>query len=218
MSHAAKLTKFDTNANQAGEPLSEIQELRRISEALQRSQAVIELETDGTIHTANENFLQAVGYSLEEIQGKHHKMFCDPSYVRSPDYKNFWEKLNQGEFISGEFKRLGKGGKEIWLQASYNPVLDEAGDVIKIVKFATDITDQKQKIVELSGKVDAISKSQAVIEFNLDGTVITANDNFLKTLGYDLREIQGKHHRTFCDPKYSESFEYRQFWDKLNRD
>lgn len=200
---------------EAGTP--SVNELQAISQALHRSQAVIEFSPSGTVLTANENFLNALGYSLDEIKGKHHRMFCDPAYTGTQEYRNFWDKLNRGEFDSGEYKRIGSGGKEIWIQASYNPILDENGKVMKVVKFAADITKQKMKSADDEGKINAISKSQAMIEFNLDGTIITANENFLKTLGYDLRELQGKHHRMFCDSKYTDSMDYRMFWDKLNR-
>jgi methyl-accepting chemotaxis protein len=211
MSNAAKVMKIEAA------PAHSASELEAITAALNRSMAVIELEADGTILTANENFLKTVGYDLREIQGKHHRMFCDPAYVNSPEYLKFWEKLNRGEFDSGEYRRIGKGGKEVWIQASYNPVLDENGDVVKVVKFASDITEQKMHSALAEGMNTAMSRAQAMVEFNLDGTIITANENFLKTVGYDLREIQGKHHRMFCDPKYSESIEYRMFWDKLGR-
>ena len=185
--------------------------------AVSKAQAMIEFNLDGSIITANENFLKTMGYELNEIQGKHHRIFADPSYAASNEYRAFWEKLNRGEFDAGEYKRIGKGGKEIWINASYNPIFNADGKVYKVVKFATDITKAKMTALEFSAKMNAVSKAQAVIEFNLDGTIITANDNFLKTLGYDLNEIQGKHHRMFCDPKVTESSEYRAFWDKLNR-
>ncbi len=184
--------------------------------AIDKVQAVIEFNLDGTIITANRNFLNAIGYELNEIQGKHHRMFCEPQLANSQEYKNFWDKLNRGEFEAAEYKRIGKNGKEIWINASYNPMLDEKGKPYKVVKFATDTTAQKLKDVEFEGKMTAVSKSQAVIEFNLDGTIITANQNFLVTLGYDLNEIQGKHHRMFCEPKLANSQEYKNFWEKLN--
>ncbi len=185
--------------------------------AIDKVQAVIEFNLDGTIITANENFLNTVGYSLQEIQGQHHSMFAEPGYAASAEYKLFWEKLNRGEFDTGEYKRLGKGGKEIWIQASYNPIFDEDGKPCKVVKYATDVTEQKLQAAEFSGKMDAISKSQAVIEFNLDGTIITANENFTNTVGYSLEEIQGKHHSMFAEPVYAASAEYKLFWEKLNR-
>ena len=186
-------------------------------EAIGKAQAVIEFNLDGTILFANDNFLKTLGYSLKDVVGRHHRMFCEPNYAASSEYRAFWEKLGRGEYDSGEYKRVGAGGKEIWIQASYNPILDMNGKPFKVVKFATDITVQRLKNAEFEGKVTAIGKSQATIEFNMDGTIVTANDNFLKTLGYDLKEIQGKHHRMFCEPSYTGSSEYRGFWEKLNR-
>ncbi|GAB2176404.1 methyl-accepting chemotaxis protein [Dongia sp. agr-C8] len=185
--------------------------------ALDRSQAVIEFKMDGTIITANANFLSAMGYTLEEIRGKHHSMFVEPAYRESAEYREFWAGLNRGEFQAAQYKRLGKGGREVWIEASYNPLLTSGGKPFKVVKYATDVSKQKAEYADLRGKVDAISRSQAVIEFNLDGTIITANDNFLKTLGYTLAEIQGKHHSMFVEPAYRESAEYREFWASLNR-
>ena len=185
--------------------------------AISKSQAVIEFNLDGTVRWANENFCGAVGYSLNELQGKHHRMFCDPVYAATPAYTQFWDKLARGEFDSGEYKRFSKTGKEIWINASYNPIMDMNGKPFKVVKFASDITEQKLKNAEFQGKVEAIGKSQAVIEFNLDGTIITANENFLSTVGYSLDEIKGKHHRMFCEPSYASTPAYSHFWDKLNR-
>ncbi len=195
----------------------DVKDLAARAEAISRVQAVIEFELDGTIITANDNFLNCLGYRLDEIQGQHHRMFAEPAYANSPEYAAFWAKLNRGEFDAGVYKRLGKGGKEIWIQASYNPILDAKGTPYKVVKFATDITEQKNKSAEFEGKIAAVSKAQAVIEFNLDGTIITANDNFLNCLGYSLDEIRGKHHRMFADQAYANSPEYAAFWAKLNR-
>ena len=192
-------------------------DLLAVYQALDRVQAIIEFELDGTVVSANENFLSIFGYELDEVVGKHHRIFCDPDYVESDAYAEFWKKLGRGEFHAAEFKRLGKGGKEIWLQASYNPVFDEDGKPIRIVKFATDVTASKLQIAEFEGKIRAINRAQAVIEFELDGTVITANENFLKIFGYNLNEVVGKHHRLFCDPGYAESPEYTRFWQKLGR-
>ncbi|MFS4457949.1 methyl-accepting chemotaxis protein [Bdellovibrio sp. HCB2-146] len=191
--------------------------LREEIKALHRVQAVIEFNLDGTILTANENFLKGLGYSLDEIQSKHHAMFCDPEYAASLEYKKFWSTLAAGEFVAGEFKRFAKGGREIWINASYNPIFNEDGQPYKVVKFATDVTAAKLATAEYEGKVQAINKAQAVIEFNLDGTIINANENFLKTLGYGINEIQGKHHRMFCEGEYGGSAEYENFWKKLNR-
>ena len=185
--------------------------------AISESQAVIEFDMDGTIITANENFLKALGYSLVEIKGKHHSLFVEASERDSAGYREFWTKLNRGEYQAAEYKRIGKGGKEVWIQASYNPILDADGKPFKVIKFATDITAKKIQSMEDAGKIDAILRAQAVIEFNMDGTIITANENFLKTVGYSLAEIQGRHHSLFVEPAMRESAEYREFWAKLNR-
>ncbi|MBN8980160.1 MAG: PAS domain-containing methyl-accepting chemotaxis protein [Rhizobiales bacterium] len=193
------------------------QELSAKLDALGKSQAMIEFNLDGAIIAANQNFLNAMGYRFDEIQGKHHGMFVDPDYRESAEYKDFWEALRRGEFQSREFPRVAKGGRRVWIQASYNPLLDSRGKPFKVVKFASDITEQKLRNADYEGQINAIRKSQAVIEFNLDGTIITANDNFLKTLGYRLDEIQGKHHGMFVEPDFRESVAYREFWDSLRR-
>lgn len=313
--------------------------------AISKSQAVIEFNLDGTILTANENFLQTVGYSLDEIKGRHHSMFAEETYKNSYEYREFWAKLNRGEYVAGEFKRIGKGGKDIWIQASYNPIMDSNGKPFKVVKYATDITAQislrndaskfrtvvddavaaimmidrnftvtfvnnstynllnkhldtlrtafpgfdpkkvlgssidqfhknpqhqrqllsdpnrlpyetdikvgtlsfslrvtairdaagnyvgnslewkdvtaerMQAILDADyrGQIAAISKGQAVIEFKLDGTIVSANENFLRTLNYSLDEIQGRHHSMFAEEAFKHSPEYREFWAKLNR-
>ena len=185
--------------------------------AIGRSQAVIEFEMDGTIITANQNFLDAMGYRLDEIQGKHHRMFVTADMRGSAAYQAFWASLNRGEFQAAEYKRIGKGGREIWIQASYNPILNDAGRPVKVIKFATDITEKKIRSMEDAGKISAIGRAQAVIEFNLDGTIITANENFLATVGYKLEEIQGKLHSMFVAPGERDSAAYREFWAKLGR-
>ena len=185
--------------------------------AIVRSQAVISFSLDGTIRTANDNFLRALGYSLAEIQGKHHSMFVEPTDRDSAAYREFWARLGRGEFQAGEFKRIGKGGKEVWILASYNPIVDETGRPFAIVKFASDITSQKLKAADTAGQIDAIAKSQAVIEFKMDGTIITANENFLNTMGYSLAEIKGRHHGMFVDPAERNGVAYRDFWADLNR-
>ncbi|WP_316228923.1 PAS domain-containing methyl-accepting chemotaxis protein [Bradyrhizobium sp. SZCCHNR1070] len=185
--------------------------------AIGRSQAVIEFNLDGTVVTANDNFLKALGYTLPEIQGKHHSVFVDPRERDSAAYREFWAALNRGEYQAAEYKRIGKGGKEVWIQASYNPIFNEQNQPFKVVKFATEVTEQKLRNADLAGQIAAINKSQAVIEFNLDGTIITANDNFLHALGYTLAEIKGRHHSMFVDPDERDSAAYREFWASLNR-
>ncbi len=190
---------------------------KRILKALGRSLAIIEFEPNGKIITANENFCRLLGYELPEIEGKHHSMFVDPDYVRSSDYKEFWAKLGRGEFDAREYKRFGKGGKEVWIQASYNPVVSKPGTVLKVVKVATDITAAKLLAAENACKLDAISRAQPVIEYSADGKILTANENFTKMFGYALEKIQGQQHRIFVDAAYAQSAEYQEFWRKLNR-
>jgi PAS domain S-box-containing protein len=185
--------------------------------AVGKSQAVIEFEMDGTVIAANDNFLKTLGYTMDEIKGRHHSMFVDEAYRQSGEYREFWAKLNRGEYQAAEYKRIGKGGKEVWIQASYNPIFGPDGKPFKVVKFATDVTEQKLISADYAGQIAAASKSQAVIQFKMDGTVITANDNFLKTLGYTLEEIQGRHHSMFVDESFRQSSDYREFWAKLNR-
>ncbi|KZD25297.1 methyl-accepting chemotaxis protein [Tardiphaga robiniae] len=185
--------------------------------AISRSQAIIEFNLDGTIIKANENFLKALGYTLDEIKGKHHGMFVEPAVRESVAYREFWGNLNRSEFQAGQFKRVTKGGKEIWIEASYNPIMDKSGKPFKVIKFATDITAQKLESLEASGKVAAISRAQAVIEFNLDGSIIVANENFLNTVGYALYEIQGRHHSMFVEAGERDGAAYRDFWARLGR-
>jgi methyl-accepting chemotaxis protein len=185
--------------------------------AIGKSQAVIEFQMDGTIITANENFLRAMGYTLDEVKGRHHSIFVEESYRNSSAYREFWAKLNRGEYVADEFKRIGKGGKEVWIQASYNPIMDADGKPFKVVKYATDVTGQKLTNADYAGQINAIGKSQAVIEFKMDGTIVTANDNFLKVLGYTLDEVKGRHHSMFVEEAYRQSVDYREFWAKLNR-
>ncbi len=192
-------------------------DLMALYQALDRVQAIIEFDLDGKIVTANRNFLDIFGYELEEIVGRHHRIFCEEKYAQSDAYQAFWKKLVQGENDAAEFKRIGKGGKEIWLQASYNPVFDANGKPIRVVKFATDVTEEKLQIAEYQGMVRAIKRAQAVIEFDMAGTILSANDKFLRIFGYRLPEIVGKHHRIFCDPGYAESAEYKRFWERLSR-
>jgi methyl-accepting chemotaxis protein len=195
----------------------ELADLRGRTAAIAKSQALIEFELDGTIITANDKFLGAVGYGLEEIKGKHHRMLCDPAYAVSPEYRQFWAKLARGEYDEGQYRCFGKGGREVWLQATYNPILDTAGKAFKVLKVCADITAQKQQAADVAGKLEAIDKVQAIIELDLDGTVLTANQNFLRVLGYALEEIRGKHHRMFVAPEVVASVEYARFWEKLRR-
>ena len=186
------------------------------TQAINRVQAVIEFDLTGRVLTANNNFLAAFGYTLDEVMGQHHRMFCDQEFTRSQEYIAFWDRLGRGEFDAGEYRRIAKTGQEVWIQASYNPILDAAGRPVKVVKFATDITATRRATQEAQGKLAAIGRSQAVIEFDMEGNILDANANFLRAVGYTLSEVKGKHHSMFCDDDFSRSREYRDFWADLN--
>lgn len=186
-------------------------------DAINRTQAVIEFALDGTILAANRNFLDAMGYEAHEVVGQHHRIFVDPDEAESPDYAAFWERLGSGQPDVGLYRRRGAGGREVWIQASYNPVLDRRGRPVKVVKFATDVTEQRLRTADMEGRLAAIDKAQAVISFTLEGIILEANDNFLATMGYSRDEVIGQHHRMFVDPSDREGREYREFWEKLGR-
>ncbi|HDS1693451.1 PAS domain S-box protein [Pseudomonas putida] len=185
--------------------------------AISRSMAMIEFAPDGTILDANERFCQAMGYSAEELRGKHHRLFCEPDYAKSAEYQQLWRELGQGKAISGTFERIDKAGREVWLEASYMPVLDEQRQVTSVIKVASDITQRVVLEHESESLLKAISRSMAVIEFTPQGRVIKANQNFLDTMGYRLDEVVGHHHGLFCLAQERESAQYREFWASLNR-
>lgn len=182
--------------------------------ALHRSQAIIEFKPDGTIVDANQNFLDAVGYELSEIVGQHHSMFLSQEDRSSSDYKNFWQRIAQGEFFASEFRRFTKAGKEIWIQASYNPLINSDGQVTGAIKIATDITARKLQSAGDQGQVNAIDRSMAVIHFDLDGKILEANENFCNAVGYALDEIVGRHHSMFVAPE-DQGTAYTDFWRQL---
>ncbi|XVU27799.1 PAS domain-containing protein [Actinoplanes sp. CA-054009] len=186
-------------------------------QAIGRSQAVIEFDLDGHVLSANENFLAAVGYTSAEVVGRHHRMFVSEETASSAEYADFWRRLREGEFAAGEFHRYGKDGRDVWLQATYNPIFGPDGKPWKVVKFANDTTAEKLRNLEFAGRLAAIDRAQAVIEFDLDGRVLTANENFLTTVGYTLDEIVGRHHSMFCTAEYAASDEYREFWAAIRR-
>ncbi|WP_083357122.1 methyl-accepting chemotaxis protein [Pseudomonas antarctica] len=195
-----------TNAQQAS-----------LLDAIERSMAVIEFDLQGTVLRANDNFLKTMSYRAEQIAGQAHRMFCTPTFARSAEYNQLWTQLRNGHFQSGTFERVAGDGQSVWLEASYNPVRDEAGQVIKVVKYAMDVTPRLQAESEANAKLGAIDRAMAVIEFNLDGTILTANPNFLQRMGYSLAQIQGKHHRLFCKPELASSATYAEFWKRLNQ-
>lgn len=183
--------------------------------AIHRVQAVIEFDLVGGILDANANFLSTFGYERQEVVGQHHRMVCHPEFAATSEYAQLWERLGRGESTSGRFRRLSKDGRDIWLQASYNPILDVTGKPYKVVKFAVDITNDMTLAAETKGKIDAIGLSQAVIEFDMQGNILSANPNFLRTMGYTMAEIRGQHHSMFCEPGLVQSQAYRDFWADL---
>jgi len=185
--------------------------------AISRCMAMIEFTPDGSIVDANAQFCQAMGYSVDELRGKHHRLFCDPTYAKSAEYQQLWSELGQGKAISGTFERVDKAGREVWLEASYMPVLDEQQQVTSVIKVAADISQRVKDEQESESLLKAIGRSMAVVEFTPQGRVIKANPNFLATMGYRLEEVVGRHHGLFCLPHERESGAYRDFWASLNR-
>lgn len=184
--------------------------------AIQQAIAIIEFKPDGTIIAANQNFLDTTGYDAGHLIGQHHRLLCDPDYTQSGEYQLFWERLRQGEFMAGRFKRVTANGSPIWLEASYNPVRNRRGQIISVIKTATDITHQLNAEQESRSRFEAINRSMAVIEFALDGEIIAVNQNFIDTMAYREDQLIGAHHRILCDPEYTSSPDYRRFWERIN--
>jgi methyl-accepting chemotaxis protein len=214
---AGRTAKVITVAADVTQARLEHTDLSGQAQAIRRSQAVIEFNVDGTILTANENFLRTMGYTLAEITGQHHRLFVPAAERDSLAYRDFWTTLGRGEYRAGEFKRIAKGGREVWLQATYNPIFDSDGKPVKVIKFATDVTAARAESVNNKGQIQAIHHSQAVIEFSLDSTILTANENFLRATGYSLAELVGQKHAMLVDPVERASAAYRDFWAALAR-
>ncbi|MCI0511269.1 methyl-accepting chemotaxis sensory transducer with Pas/Pac sensor [Chromohalobacter marismortui] len=185
-------------------------------EALDRATAIVHFHPDGTVLDANANFLEVTGYRLDELQGRHHRLLCEPAHAQSDAYRDFWRRLAHGESMTGRYKRLGKGGRPLWLEASYMPILGRSGRVKRVVKTASDITDKVQAENDMRSRLDALDRSTAVIEFTPTGDILTANTNFLATVGYRLEDVAGAHHQLFCEAEYANSQAYRDFWARLN--
>ena len=186
-------------------------------EAINRSMAVIEFDLDGVVLRANDNFLKTMGYTEAQAIGQPHRHFCTPEFGRSAQYSELWSRLKNGQFQSGTFERVNGNGQPIWLEASYNPIKDATGRVTKVVKYAMDVTAKVQQENEANAKLHAIDRAMAVIEFDLDGNILTANQNFLTRMGYTLAELKGKHHRLFCTAELVNSSVYQDFWRRLNQ-
>ena len=185
--------------------------------AMSRSLPIIEFDLNGHVIRANENFLRASGYKLAEIRGKHHRMFVDADQRDTPEYRAFWDRLRRGETQSAQYKRVGRDNLPVWVQATYYPILGRSGRPFKVVKHTVNVTEQMLERADAQGQLAAINKAQAVVEFTLDGNIITANANFLNAMGYSLEDVRGRHHGMFVEPSYRESAEYRAFWAKLSR-
>lgn len=187
----------------------------RVHASIDRSMATIFFAPDGTITEANEHFLRVMGYEREEVVGRHHRMFVDASYAATPEYEEHWRRLRSGESVSSEFCRIRKDGDRVWIRASYAPLLDDGGKVVAVMKVASDVTEARLDAAADKGEVDAIRRALAVIEFDLDGTIRSANENFLSAMGYTEQEVVGQHHSMFVDADYAASSEYREHWARL---
>lgn len=186
-------------------------------EAINRSMASIEFDLNGVVLSANDNFLSTLRYRREQVVGKPHTMFCTPDYARSSEYAGLWSRLRNGEFVSSTFQRIAGDGSTVWLEASYNPIRNPDGKVIKVIKYAMDVTDNVQAENETKSKLAAIDRAMAVIEFDLSGNIIAANDNLLRLMGYGRKELLGKNHTLLCPPDVIASAEYQDFWRRLNK-
>jgi methyl-accepting chemotaxis protein len=212
--------RFNGCFNAKGELVGHTLEWRDVSnegllEAIDKTQAIMEFRLDGTVITANKKFLKLLGYTLDEVRNQHHTMFVFPDFRDTPEYKAFWEGLCQGRGIAYPYNHMTKGGHEVWLQTSYNPILDADGKPYKIIKFATDITAQQRKEADYTGQVAAVSRATAVIEFDLDGKVITANENFLTLFGYTIDEVRGRDRSIFADASSDGAAKGHALWERL---
>jgi len=194
-----------------------ITEQNGLLEAINRSMAVIEFDLEGVVLKANDNFLKTMGYRSEQVIGQPHRVFCTPEFGRSAQYTELWSRLKNGQFQSGTFERINSQGQPVWLEANYNPIKDASGRVVKVVKFAMDVTTKVQQESEANAKLQAIDRAMAVIEFDLNGGILTANQNFLTRMGYTLADLKGKHHRLFCRAELVNSSAYEDFWRRLNQ-
>lgn len=183
--------------------------------ALDKVQAIVEFTPDGYVRHANDLFLRTMGYRLDEIRGAHHRVFVAAADAALPSYEAFWDGLRDGRGDTGLYRRLRKDGGDVWLQSSYNPLLDRNGKVVGVIKYATDVTSQRIAAADMDGRLQAIDRAQATIEFDLDGTILEVNDNFLNAMGYARDEVVGRHHRIFVDPAEASSPGYATFWARL---
>ncbi|TDV63428.1 methyl-accepting chemotaxis sensory transducer with Pas/Pac sensor [Pseudomonas sp. LP_7_YM] len=209
---------FDSSKNKIIQDLQlTVAHQASLLEAISRSMASIEFDLNGVVLKANDNFFKAMRYRPEQVMGKEHRMFCTPDYARSSEYSQLWSRLRSGEFVSATFQRVAGDGAAVWLEASYNPVRNTSGKVVKIVKYAMDVTEKLRAESESRNKLQAIDRAMAVIEFDLDGKIIAANDNLLRLLGYSRQELLGKNHTLLCPPELTRGEQYQDFWRRLNK-
>ncbi|MBX7534384.1 PAS domain-containing methyl-accepting chemotaxis protein [Qipengyuania sp. GH1] len=197
--------------------MNETLKFRSAWDAVCRSQAVAEFTPGGHVLWANDLFCYAMDYDLDDIVDRHHSMFCETALRNSEDYRLFWEKLGKGNYDEGTYRRVRRDGSAIYLRATYNPVFDENGQCDRILKIAADVTSEFEEAADTAGKTQAFDRSYAVIEFGLDGTILSANTNFLELMGYRLEDVVGKHHRIFCEHGHAASAEYARFWEQLGQ-
>ncbi len=186
-------------------------------QALDRSTAVVHLGLDGKVLKANTMFGEIFGLTPEELSGKQHSQLCAPDYAQSAEYQEFWRRLRAGETFTGLFQRRHRDGSLVWLRATYNPLINRSGDVTRIVKLASDVTEQTEARVRSTAVLSAIDRSMAVIAFDIDGHIQEVNDNFLQCMGYRRENLIGQHHRIFCAPEYATSTNYAAFWKDLRQ-
>lgn len=193
----------------------ELSQYKQLMNAIDSNVARIDFTPQGYVLNANNQFLETMGYGLDDVISKHHKMFCEPSYSSSQAYRTFWQQLAEGKSQHERFKRIRSNGDIIWLEATYFPVKNEKGEVVFITKIASDVTDEVTALEQQTAINTAINKSMATIEFSPDGIITWANDNFLNTVGYSLSDITGKHHKLFCEQSFYD--ENPGFWRELGK-
>ena len=199
------------------EQASRLAAQQAVIDAIDRSTARIEFTPDGIVSFANDLFLSTMKYRREQVIGQHHRIFCSETTIRSADYAEHWRRLRQGEPVTGRFLRQDGQGDPVWLEATYNPVFGPDREVVRVVKLATDITRTVQDATERRAILTAIDRSMARVEFDLEGNVLDANDNFLGVMGYTRNDVLGHHYRTFCEPGHAASEEYQRFWTRLRQ-
>lgn len=184
-------------------------------QSIDQAHLVAVFDPDKRVRWANDNFSRAFGYRVDQVIGQPHRLLCPSHIMPAADYERFWRGLAQGQFHSGTYRRVGRNGRSVWLEASYTPILDAHGRVETILKVGTDVTERRLADGEAHSKLAAIDASQAVIEFDLKGHVLAANDIFLSVMGYSRGEAIGVHHRRFCDPDYARTPDYAKLWADL---